>query len=126
MMNETYQEMKKRHEKEMESFPMEFAFSNDQLQKALNNLGATKNEVVAVGAGSIIRKKDKGDLINLLKRHDDELNEAMKNETFADKALRYELANHEYIISGDPSEALDVLGLSLEEVQQSPVLSQAL
>ena len=123
-MNETYQELKERHQKEMNSFPMKFAFSPQQLDEAMRELGTS--EVMKVGAGGLIRKTDKENLLNLFKRHDEELNEAMKNEAFAEKALRYELANHEYNITGDPTEALNVLGLSLEDVKQSPALAKVI
>lgn len=124
MMNETYQELKQRHQKEIDNFPMKFAFSPQQLDEAMRELGTS--EVMKVGAGGLIRKSDKENLLNLFKRHDEELNEAMKNESFAEKALRYELANHEYSTTGDPTEALSVLGISLKDVKQSSVLEKVI
>lgn len=124
MKNETYQELKQRQQEEIDNFPIKFAFTPQQLDEAMRALGTS--EVMKVGAGGLIRKSDKENLLNLFKRHDQELHESMKNEVFAKKALRYELANHEYSITGDPQEALDVLGLSLDDVKNSPVLAEAL
>ena len=41
-----------------------------------------------------------------------------KEEKFLLEALAYELRNHEYCITYDPSDALDALGLKREDVSQ--------
>ena len=56
-----YVEMKERHQKEVNNFPMKFAFSDEQFKKAMEELGLTENDldkVVGIGAGGFIRKTD--------------------------------------------------------------------
>ena len=39
-MGETYLEMKERHQKEVNDFPMAFAFNKEQLESALQKIGS--------------------------------------------------------------------------------------
>lgn len=43
-----YLELKKKHQKEFEDFPIAYAFNDKQLEEALSKLNATKEEVVTV------------------------------------------------------------------------------
>ena len=51
----------------------------------------------------VMKKKDVPAFKAMLRRHTEELQNAMKNEQFAEEAFRYEMDNHEYAInwSGD-------------------------
>lgn len=106
-MNELYEEMVERHQKEVNDFPIAFAFNSEQLAEALKKLDATLEECVVMDWGAIIRKTDKGDYLNLFKRHRIELMDAMKDESFAESAFLYEMDNHEYAINWNGDE--DVL-----------------
>ena len=52
-----------------------------------------------------------------------ELDAQMKDDDFALGAMAYELENHEYIVSQDPWDAMEALGLTREEVEGSKRLS---
>lgn len=96
---ETYVQMRDRHQKEVNAFPMRFAFGEEQFRKGLEELGVTEDEVVGIGAGGFIRKADKDDYIAMGERIAGELEEAMKDPEFAYGAFYYEMGNHEYHIN---------------------------
>ena len=104
MKAEAYLQLKGKHEKEMNDFPIAYAFDGKQLEAALEKLGATKEECVTVhNIGDVMKKVDVPRYKAMLIRQADELFEAMKNEEFAEGAFLYEMDNHEYAInwSGD-------------------------
>ena len=121
-----YLEMKKRHQEDINNFPMFFAFSNKQFSEGMAKLGLTENDtdkIYRIVAGGYIRKSDSPKLNELLDRHIEEMEKAMTEPDFAFEAFRYELANHEYGYTGDETDALDALGLTVEEVNSDPMLS---
>lgn len=105
MAAEAYLELKKRHEEELSRFPIAYAFDEEQLEQALEKLGAKKSECVSVmGLGDIVKKSDAYHLIDMFKRHDKEIQEfLLHDEKNAEEAFLYEMDNHEYAInwSGD-------------------------
>ena len=112
---ERYWAMKDRQQKEVNAFPMFAAFSDEQLEEGKKKLGVTENrELCHVGASCFIRKADKASFLAMLARLDRERDEAMKDEAFAVDAFAYELANHEYCITMDPTDALSVFGYTLK------------
>ena len=104
-----YLDLKRRHEKELERFPIAYAFNDKQLQEALEKLGATKEECVTVfGHGDIVKREDAKDLAKMFTRQDKELKEKLKDDPeFAYAAFLYEMDNHEYAINWSADE--DVL-----------------
>ena len=104
MKAEAYLKLKGKHEKEMNDFPIAYAFDGKQLEEALEKLGATKQECATVfGYGDVMKKVDVPKFKAMLNRHKEELLEAMKDDQFAEEAFLYEMDNHEYAInwSGD-------------------------
>lgn len=115
-MKETYLEMVNRHQKEVNDFPIAFAFNEEQLYKALAKLGAKIEECTSIfGNGDIIRKSDVKRFMDLLKSQHDDIQKAMKDEEFAEEAFLYEMDNHEYAINscGD-EDVLDCFDLTLD------------
>lgn len=123
---ETYRKMRDRQQKEVNEFPIGFAFSNEQLERELARLETTKEECVSIGAGGFIRKKDRNAFFDMMDRHERERKEAMQDEDFAYSAFLCELNNHEYSYTEDPNDAIEALGLSAKEVIDNPVLNKAL
>lgn len=104
MKAEAYLKLKEKQEKELNDFPIAYAFDGKQLEEALEKLGATKDECVTLmGIGDIMKKVDVPRFKEMTKRHKEELLEAMKDDDFAEGAFLYEMDNHEYAInwSGD-------------------------
>lgn len=120
MNTKPYEELKDRQREEFNSFPITYAFSEEQLNEALARLGATKEECVSVfGHGDIVKKVDAPKLIAMMKRHDQEVAEAMKDEEFAEGAFLYEMNNHEYCINWEGDD--NVLGcfmLDFEKLEE--------
>lgn len=121
-----YVEMKERHQKEVDNFPMKFAFSDEQFKKAMEELGLTENDldkVVGIGAGGFIRKTDVNDYKEMGERQYKEFREAIEKDKVGDGFIKemflYELANHEYIIAREIDDTLDALGLTDDDIRNN-------
>lgn len=121
--SESYIELKKRQQKEVNAFPMMFAFSSGQFDEGMCKLGLDPSEtgrIVSVGAGGFIRKEDMAAYHALFRRHRLEREAAMDADRTGNGYLlqmfRYELSNHEYGYTRDAEPALLALGLSWEDV----------
>jgi adenine-specific DNA methylase len=110
MKRQEYLDLQKKHRKEFEDFPIAYAFNDKQLKEALEKLGATKEECVSVfGHGDIIKRENAKALIEMMRRHDAEMKQKLKEDhEFAEAAFLYEMDNHEYAINWSADE--DVLG----------------
>lgn len=123
-MKNIYEEFNERQQKEINNLPIYFAFGNAQLQERTDELGFESiddmiNNVVGIGAGGFCKKEDYQNIINTFKKHNEELKENLKNDEFLKSAFRYEMSNHEYIITYDIYDTLRALGITLEEYQKS-------
>jgi hypothetical protein len=128
-----YQEIKAKHEKELEAFPFMWAFSTEQFSAGMKGLGlepTDTDKIFSIGAGGYIRKTDAPAMKEMFARHKAELKAARaadkKAKGFTFEMFLYELDNHEYCITGDATETLEALGLSWQEVQADKRLSDAL
>lgn len=116
---QNYLDMQKRHQQELSDFPIAYAFSDKQLEEALDKLGAKKEECVTVfGHGDIVKKSDAKTLLAMLERHTKETQEALKDPDFAEAAFLYEMDNHEYAInwSGD-EDVLACFGFKWKDIE---------
>lgn len=123
-MKNIYEEFKERQQKETNNLPIYFAFGNAQLKERADELGFESiddmiNNIVGIGAGGFCKKEDYQNIINTFKKHDEELKENLKNDEFLKSAFRYEMSNHEYIVTYDILDTLRALGITLEEYQES-------
>lgn len=126
-----YVELKNKIQKEVDEFPMGFAFSNEQFEKMKEELGVKEDsELLSIGAGGFIRKVDK-DAFNELfdnkaKRIDEEIENDKTGEGFIKDMFLYELANHEYCITYDLEDTLYALDLTYDEVMNDERLLRGL
>lgn len=126
-----YMELKNKIQKEVDEFPMGFAFSNEQFEKMKEELGVKEDsELLSIGAGGFIRKTDK-DAFNELfnnkaKRIDEAIAEDKTGEGFIKDMFLYELANHEYCITYDLEDTLYALDLTYDEVMNDERLLRGL
>jgi hypothetical protein len=132
-MSEKYYEMRRRQQEEFNQFPISFAFSDKQFKEGMERLGLSPEDtdkVCGVGGGGFIRKTDKDDLIDLLETHNKEIKTAIaKDETgegFIFEMFLYELNNHEYGYTGDITDTVHSLGLTIGEVKNDPKLMHGL
>lgn len=130
---ENYQTMKARQQKEINTLPIKWAFSDKQFKQALAELGLTiedTSQLVRVPGGGFMRKTEKHLLLEMFTRHEQELQAAIQADTdgtgFCFEMLDYELGNHEYCITHDVEPALDALGLDMDDIEASPQLKKAL
>ena len=115
---ESYQQQKTRHSKEFSDFKgIFFAFSRKQLEEGKEKVGAKDNsDLFDIGAGGFVLKDRLQACKDLFKKQENERKELMKDTKTLIGALVYELANHEYGYTGDPSDALSALGLTVDTV----------
>ncbi|MBK3975982.1 hypothetical protein, partial [Staphylococcus aureus] len=107
-MNNLYVEFKKRKRKKINDFDMFFAFDNKQLENGLEKLNVNKNEIVSIGMNGFIRKSDVQKFKNMLNNFKEEHTKNMKNDDYVYHMFKYQMAYHDYIISYDDEEILDV------------------
>ena len=130
---ESYEAMQKRHQQEVNAFPMKWAFNNRQLEQGMRELGlnpSQTNEIVGIGGGGLIRRSDRQAFIDMFKRQNAEQKAALAaqktGDEYAYQMFLHELGNHEYVITGDLSDTLDACGLSAEQINNDPKLRRAL
>lgn len=121
MKKQEYLDLKSRHQKEFDEFPIAYAFNDEQLREALNKLGAAKEECVSVfGHGDIVKREDAKELIAMLDRQQKELiRHLLDDAEFAEEAFLAEMDNHEYAINWSADEdVLDCFGITFEKINQ--------
>ena len=119
MQKNRYQEMRERHQAEVNDFPLMFAFDARQFAEGLRRLGLRSSDKDKVSAlpdtcGCCGNGGDPAS-IRMLARHHRELQEAIGADPtgrgFIYEMFRTELSNHEYAYTQDVSETLDCLGI---------------
>ena len=112
-----YKDLKNRQSVEVNSFPMAFAFNEQQFTEGLQKLGVDpcsyRENIVDIGGGGFIRKTDEPEFSAMFLRHKQEMQEAMLDDGFMLDAFAYELSNHEYCITGDPTDTLVALNVHM-------------
>ena len=129
-----YRAMKERHRKDIADFPMFFAFSDKQFAEGMEKLGLKPTDTKSIyrlgDTGGFYRKSDAEQLLQMLIRHEREMQEAIAEDTtgegFIFDMFFYELANHEYCITYDYEDTLGSLGLTSEEIRDNTALSAGL
>ena len=116
-MKNKYIELKERHEKMVNEFPMALAFSDKQFEEAKKKLGVTEDsELVRTSVGGIIRKTDSKAYTELFQLINTQDEEAMKDDDYLYHGFVCELANHEFSYTYDPTDTLDCFGLTIDEL----------
>lgn len=124
-----YTELKAKHQEEINAFPLGAAFSEKQFEEMMANWGLTTDDtdkICHIGMGSYVRKCDLAALHEIIDRHQAEHEAAMQDDEYLFSMFNYELANHEYCVTYDVTDALDALGLTFEEVASDPRMASAL
>ena len=110
------------HRKELDAFPIVYAFSDKQVQEGLKKLGVDSvNECTTVfGHGDIMRKEDAPKFIDMLERHSNAIKDLIiSDEQVAEAAFRYEMDNHEYAINWDgDEEILRCFGMDYDDLSK--------
>ena len=130
---ETYQELKARHEKEMNALPLGFAFSGEQFEEMKLKLGVKENcELYRLGnTGGFCRRADSELIHGTFKRHAEERRNAIFAKTginadYVQDMFYYEMCNHEFGINWDgKAEVLSACDLTEKQLDSIPELKQA-
>ena len=121
MKKQEYLDLQNRHRKEIEDFPIAYAFNDEQLKEALVKLGAkSKDECVTIfGHGDIVKKENAKPFIEMLERHAKETQEKLKTDLeFAEAAFLFEMDNHEYAINLDGDwDVLNCFGMDEKDLR---------
>lgn len=109
-----------------------FAFDKEQFAKGLDRLGLGESDtdlLVKIQGGGFMLKDKAADFLQMMAAFDQERKAALEDpETgrqFAVDMFRTELNNHEYSYTGDPTEALEALCYTPEEIRADPRLFEA-
>ena len=112
----TYNDLRTRQQSEFNNFPSFYAFSERQFKEGLARLNCKEKDLYSGPGGMFYRKADADKLHAMLRRFDDEMQVAYRDDDFLRDAIQYELANHEYCITLDVNETLEALGIEWDEV----------
>ena len=126
MSKTAYEQLIEKHRKDIENFPIAYAFNDQQLKEALDKLGVKDiSECVTVfGHGDIVKKENAPKLVAMIKRNNQEVRDALKDEKFAEEAFLYEMNNHEYAINWDgDDDVLGCFGLDYEDLEKMGLVS---
>lgn len=131
MLYENYQAYKNAVSKEVNEFPMFFAFSNKQFEEGKIKLNIQDDsELSKIPGGGFIKKSDDKRFLDMLIKHELELRENIDadetGEGFIYTMFLYELNNHEYGYTYELDDTLDALGLDYMDIEESYNLSNGL
>jgi len=125
----TYQELRKLQSARFSEFQgVFFAFSNEQFAEGMAKLGLGSDEgrkILSIGAGGYLLRDKMPEFDALLEQNKRELAELKADNERLLEALVHELNNHEFCYTGDPEDALDALGMKIEDVP-ADLLSDAM
>lgn len=131
-----YEQLRQKQQEEFNAFPIHFAFGQEQIDRKIKELKLSKDpkkraeQIVPIGAGGFVLKKDFPAFAEMCKRHSRQRIEAMaegeKGGTYLYDMFRTELVNHEYGYTVDVSDTLESLGLTEKDLTEKPALKEAL
>ena len=130
---ESYAALKHRQGEALDKFTAKnciWAFSEKQLQEALDKRGLTreqfKEQYTGFLGGGVIRKDAVDEWKNFTKNQTKELHARMESDfEFAKQAFNYELSNYECFLSYRFDEAIGALGYTEKEVNENEHLLKA-
>ena len=107
-----YLEIKEYYHKQINNFPVIFAFSKTQFDEKYNTPEFKGHKLIKTGVGGYIRKKDKWKWLNLWSRRAQDIAVLKDNEHALLEAIVYELGNHEYGYTYDIEPVTETFGLN--------------
>lgn len=137
-MRNSYKELIDKQMAETNSFPVKTANNNEQFEKIVNewNLSFDENsdnyygkQLIPLGLGMYIHKKDARAFNNMLNRHRKEHLKAIEEDTTGEGYIYdmfvYELQKHKYKYNSCVEEVLQTLNISVETLLQNSVMNRA-
>ena len=128
-----YDEIKKRHQEEVNALPMYWAFTEERFDEVLKELGLTKKDtdkLCRAPGGGFCLASDAQMIVSTLIRHSKELKAAVEadktGEGFIKDMFLSELRNHEYTYTLETEETIESCGFTEEQVEADPRLKLGL
>lgn len=128
-----YEEIREKHQKEVNEFLIGFAFSDQQFEEQMKKLGLEPNqtnEVVSIGGGGFIKKTDIENFEAMFKKHSDEIKEEIAKdktgEGFIKEMFQFELANYEFDYTHELEPTLEALNLTKKQIRENKALKNGL
>ena len=128
-----YKQLKDKQSKEVNDFPMMFAFSTDQFNEGMKKLGlcsTNTDKICSIGGGGYIKKSDSNALHEMGELHSKEMKESIEADktgnNFIYDMFYYELNNHEYGYTGEIEDTIDALDLTRKGINNNPILLHGL
>ena len=129
-----YEEMHTRHQASVNALPLKFAFSNEQFERAMAELGlkpTDTDKIYKLGVGGGFYRRTDAELVRkTFEDNSKELEAAIAADKtgtgFIYEMFLYELRNHEYGYTGDTEDALDALGYTYEDLEKDKRLDAGL
>lgn len=118
-----YTELSQRQQEEVNALPLGYAFGKERFVEMMQNWGLDPErdikKICTIGDGCYIQKKDVELMRQTFARHRTERAEAaagVEGAAYIFQMFLRELKDHEYGYTRDPSDALEALGYTLEQV----------
>lgn len=124
---ESYQQLKARHQKEVNDFPLGAAFSEKQVEEMMCAFGLPNDktgyaQIASLGYGVYIKKSDIPAWREMTRRHNEEIQQFRKDKEALRTALIHEFADHESQYSRDDETICACVGLTWEQVRNDKEL----
>lgn len=121
-----YRALRAKQQKEVNEFPILFAFSKKQLLKELKKRKAAKKDLIGVTRGGYILKKDRDAYVSMMLRHKDEVLKALDDPDCLYDMFRSEMEDHGFFISYNLDDALQDSPVSIKEMSKNPLMQETL
>ena len=122
-----YIDWKNKVHAEVSALPIKWAFNGVQFAAAMHELGLTTKDtdkLYGIPGGGFYRKEDHELIKGTMVRHNKELEDLLKEDDFLYDAIQYELDNHEYIVTGDTTDALEALNITKNDPRVEKILNE--
>lgn len=121
-----YAEMNHRHQAAVNALPLKFAFSDEQFERAMAELGlkpTDTDKIYKLGVGGGFYRKTDAELVRkTFEDNSKELEDAIAADKtgkgFVYEMFLYELRNHEYGYTGDTEDTLESLGYTTDDLEK--------
>ena len=128
-----YEEIKNKHQKRVNDFPLGFAFSNQQFKDMMEKWELKETDtdkIYSIGGGGFIRKTDLEEYnkmwTEIRKEEKDLIEQDKTGEGYIKDMFLYELENHEYGYTHELEDTLNALELTYDQVMENPTLKHGL
>lgn len=128
-----YEEIRNRHEKKINDFPLGVALSNAQFKDMMEKWGLSENDtdkIVSIDGVRFLRKSDIEEYNKLWteirKEHKDLIQQDKTGDGYIKDMFICELYNHEYGYTCELDDTLDALELTYDQVMNNPALKHGL